>query len=262
MNLGLEDKVALVPAGSGGLGRAAALEFAAAGATVAICGRDQERLDRVGAELQARGARAVLAMRADCTLAADTEAFVRETEARFGRVDVLVANSPGPLARPFETLTDDDWRTVLDTKVVSQARQARLVWPGMARRSWGRIVFLAGTHGRQPHAYALTAGVANAALLSLAKGLAEAGGENGILVSVVNPGPMDTDRMRYLVERKSSEEGMSIEEARKVLTGETLLGRFGDPSEIGAAIAFLASERASFITGIYLDVDGGQTRAF
>jgi 3-oxoacyl-[acyl-carrier protein] reductase len=262
MELGLRGRVTLIPAGSGGLGRAAALEFAAAGAGVAICGRDGVRLRRVEQELRSRGAADVLAMQADCTRADDTAAFVREAEARFGRIDILVANSPGPATRPFETLTDDDWRTVLDVKVVSQARQARLVWPGMVRRKWGRIVFLAGTHGRQPHAYALTAGVANAALLSLAKGLAEAGGPHNILVTAVNPGPMDTDRMRYLVERKSAEEGIPADEARAVLARETLLGRFGEPREVGAAIAFLASDGASFITGVYLDVDGGQTRAF
>ena len=261
MDLGLKDRVAIVPAGSGGLGLAVASELASSNARLAICGRDMARLDRAAADLRQRGAAEVLTVRADCTNAAETECLVRETETRFGRVDILVANSPGPVAKPFETLTDADWRAVLDTKVVSQARQARLVWPGMLRRGWGRIIFLAGTHGRQPHAYALTAGVANAALLSLAKGLAEAGGPHGILVTAVNPGPMETDRMRYLIDRKSSEEGISAAEARAILSRETLLGRFGDPKEVGAAVAFLASERASFITGVYLDVDGGQTKA-
>jgi 3-oxoacyl-[acyl-carrier protein] reductase len=262
MDLGLKERVAVVPAGSGGLGLAAALELAACSARLAICGRDTARLERAAAQLRQHGAGDVLTVRADCTDATDTEAFVRQAEERFGRIDILLANSPGPVAKPFETLTDADWRTVLDIKVVSQARQARLVWPSMVGRGWGRIIFLAGTHGRQPHAYALTAGVANAALLSLAKGLAEAGGRHGILVTVVNPGPMETDRMRYLIDRKSSEEGISAAEARDILSRETLLGRFGDPKEVGAAVAFLASERASFITGVYLDVDGGQTKAF
>lgn len=262
MDLGLKDRVALVPAGSGGLGLAAALEFAACSARVAICGRDHGRLELAAADLRRRGAADVLAVRADCTNATETEAFVHAVEARWGGVDILLANSPGPLANPFETLTDNDWRAVLDTKVVSQARQARLVWAGMVRRKWGRIIFLAGTHGRQPHAYALTAGVANAALLSLAKGLAEAGGPHGILVTVVNPGPMETDRMRYLIDRKAKDDGISIGQARAILARETLLGRFGDPHEVGAAVAFLASARASFITGVYLDVDGGQTKAF
>ena len=188
------------------------------------------------------------------------EALVRDTESRFGRIDILVANSPGTLVKPFEQLTDDDWRIAFNSKLVTQARQARLVWQGMVARGYGRILFIAGTHGRQPHAQVLTAGVINAGLLSLAKGLAEAGAPHGVLVNAVNPGPTDTDRMRYLVARKASEEGVSTDEARSAFTDDIVLRRFGDPAEIGAAIAFLASDRASFVTGVSFNVDGGQTR--
>lgn len=261
MDLGLRDKVALIPAGSGGLGRAAASEFAAAGVRIAICGRDRARLEDAATDLKRRGAPDAIAVRADCTVATDVEAFVHEAEARFGRIDILVANAPGPVARPFEQLSDDDWRAALETKVIAQIRQARLVYPGMVKRRWGRIIFIAGTHGRQPHAYAITAGVVNAALLSLAKGLAEAGAPHGVLVNSVNPGPIDTDRMRYLAARKSNDEGISLDAARAALTTEVMLARFGNPGEVGAAIAFLASERASFITGTFLDVDGGQSKS-
>lgn len=251
----------MIPAGSGGLGRAAASEFAAAGARLAICGRDRGRLDEAAEDLKRRGAPQVLALRGDCTVAADMEAFVQETEAEFGRIDILVANSPGPVARPFDQLLDDDWRAALETKLIAQARQARLVYPGMVKRRWGRIIFVAGTHGRQPHAYAITAGVVNAALLSLAKGLAEAGAPHGVLVNSVNPGPIDTGRMRYLAQRKANDEEISFDAAMTALTGEVLLARFGKPEEVGAAIAFLASERASFMTGTFIDVDGGQSKS-
>ena len=261
MDLGLRDRVALIPAGSGGLGRAAASEFAAAGVRLAICGRDRARLDEAAADLKRRGSPDVVAVKADCTAAADVEAFVGETEARFGRIDILVANSPGPVARPFEQLSDDDWRAALEIKVVAQIRQARLVFPGMISRRWGRIIFIAGTHGRQPHAYAITAGVVNAALLNLAKGLSEAGAPYGVLVNSINPGPIDTDRMRYLAARKSKDEDIPLEVAIEALTGEVMLGRFGEPEEVAAAIAFLASERASFITGTFLNVDGGQNKS-
>jgi 3-oxoacyl-[acyl-carrier protein] reductase len=261
LDLGLAGKVIVLPAASGGIGRAAADEFAAAGARLVISGRNQARLRQAADELRALGAADVLEFAGDCTVAADTEALFSAAEARFGQVDVLVANSPGPAAKPFATITDDDWRAALDIKVVAQARQARLVWEGMLARRWGRIVFLAGTHGRQPHAYAIAAGVANAALLSMAKALAEAGGPHGVLVNAVNPGPIDTGRMRYLAERKAADERIPLAQAKSALSAEVLLGRFGEPREVGAAIAFLASARASFVTGVYLDVDGGQTRA-
>ena len=260
MKLDFRNRVALLPAASGGLGRAAALELAAGGARIAISGRDRARLEQCVGDLRAAGASDVFAKTGDCTIAADVETLVRDTESRFGRIDILVANSPGTLVKPFEQLSDDDWRIAFDSKLVTQTRQARLVWAGMIARGYGRIVFIAGTHGRQPHAHVLTAGVVNAGLLSLAKGLAEAGAPHGVLVNAINPGPTDTDRMRYLVARKSSEEGVSVDEARASFAGDIVLQRFGDPAEIGAAIAFLASDRASFITGVSLNVDGGQTR--
>lgn len=262
MNLGFRERVALLPAASGGLGRAVALELAEGGARIAISGRDPGRLEACVRDLRAAGAAEVFAQAGDCTVAADIEALVRGTEAHFGRVDILVANSPGALVKPFEQLTDADWLAALNTKVVTQVREARLVWPGMVRRGYGRIIFIAGTHGRQPHAHVLTAGVVNAGLLSLAKGLAEAGAPHGILVNAVNPGPTDTDRMRYLVARKASEEGISAKAAKSLFASDILMGRFGVPAEIAAAIAFLASDRASFITGVSLNVDGGQTRTF
>lgn len=261
MDLGLADKVVVVTAASGGLGRAIAHEFAAEGARVIIAARHKERLDATVAEIAAATGNKPFAQVADCTVAGDIDALVADTVARAGRIDVMVCNSIGPRTAPFADMTDALWREALDVKVVAQIRCARAAYIAMKARKSGVILFMAGTHGRQPRSYSVTAGVTNAALINASKALAEAAGADGIRVNVINPGPIDTDRMVYLVKEKAARDGVSETEAKRILADVTVLKRFGRPEEVAAAVVFLASARASFMTGIMLDIDGGQVQA-
>lgn len=260
MDLGLEGKVALVTAASRGLGYAIALELAAERATIVLSARDEERLASATRSIREMTGVDAVAIRADCTVAEDVCHLVTETEHRFGQIDILINNAPGPTEAPFITLSDAAWREAIDTKLLAMLRCAREVLPGMMRRRFGRIVNIVGTHGRQPHAYAVAAGVVNAALLNLTKALAELGAPANVLVNAINPGPIETDRLTYLAERKAEELGRTVAQAKQVFAEEILLRRFGSPREVAAAVAFLVSERASFITGTILDIDGGQTR--
>lgn len=131
----------------------------------------------------------------------------------------------------------------------------------MARRKWGRIINIVGSHGRTPHAYAITAGVVNAALLNLTKALAELGAPDNVLVTAINPGPIYTERVRYLVQLQMREHGLAEADAERRITADMLLGRFGDPDDVAAAAVFLSSERAKFVTGAFFDIDGGFTRS-
>lgn len=261
MDLGLRGSIVIVTAASGGLGRAIAEEFAAEGATTIIAARNEARLRAAADEIGRATGNKVISHRADCTVEADMAALVRETIERHGRLDVMVCNSVGPKTAPFEEMTDAGWHEALDVKVVAQIRAAREAFRAMKPQRSGCILFMAGTHGRQPRTYSVTAGVTNAALINASKVLAEAAAPFNIRVNAINPGPIDTDRMVYLVKEKAAELGISEPDAKRILADVTLLKRFGEPKELAAAVVFLASARASFTTGIMFDVDGGQVQA-
>jgi 3-oxoacyl-[acyl-carrier protein] reductase len=251
----------VVTAASGGLGRAIAEEFAAEGATTVIAARNEGRLRTAADEIAAKTGGRAIAYRADCTVEADIAALVRDTMQAHGRLDVMICNSIGPRTAPFDEMSDDFWREALDVKVIAQIRIAREAFKAMQAQRSGCILFMAGTHGRQPKTYSVTAGVTNAALINASKVLAEAAAPFNIRVNAINPGPIDTDRMAYLTREKALELGLSEAEARRLLADVTLLKRFGEPRELASAVVFLASPRASFMTGIMLDVDGGQVQA-
>lgn len=262
MDLGLTGKVALVTAASGGLGVVMAEELAAEGATVVVSARNPERLDAAVAGIRARTGGQAIAMVADMTDGDAVGTMIRRTCDELGGIDVLVNNTGGATTAPFLDLTDDDWRAAAEVKIVPQIRCAREVFRVMVDQGrGGRIIFVAGTHGRQPHAHAMTAGFCNAALQNVSKALAEDGGPHGVLSNVVNPGPFATDRMVYLAEEKATEDGISVEAATALLTEETVLKRYGDPRELASFVAFLASERSSYMTGAMFDIDGGQVKA-
>jgi 3-oxoacyl-[acyl-carrier protein] reductase len=260
MDLGLKKKVTLVTAATGGLGLAIAKELAAEDAIVILSGRSDAKIESAVSAIRAATGSTVEGIRADLSSRSDVDALVARAEQNHGRIDVLINNSGGPPTAPFVELSDDDWIGAFDVKFLPQVRLARAVFPGMAKRKWGRIITLIGTHAHSPHAFVITAGVVNAALLNLTKALAEIGAPDNVLVNAINPGWIDTERMAYVVKRQARDFNISEEESRRKICSEIQLGRPGSPEDIAAAAAFLASSRAGFITGSYLNIDGGMTR--
>ncbi len=262
MDLGIEGKTAIVTGGSRGIGRETARTLLEAGVRVTICARTRGTLEQTSGELQAKTGGEVFTVVADMAVEADVERLVREAGERFGGVDILVNNAGQMYSGRFDALTEAGLRTQLDIKLFGFMRAIRLVAPGMTARRWGRIVNIIGGAGKEPDPYMLGSGITNSALLNLTKSLSTELGPDNVLVNAVCPGWVDTGMWRRNAAGLVAELGAgSEEEARRLAARKNALGRFGRPEELADAIAFLCSERASFITGVSLNLDGGRLKS-
>lgn len=257
MDLGLEGKRALITGGSMGIGRAAALALAAEGCRVAIAARGKDALARAAQEIGGEA----LAVQADCTRPADVHRMMQEVLGRFGGIDILVNSIGAAKSGSFLEQPEEEWRESLELKLFGVVRCCREIVPQMQRARWGRIVNVIGHRGRQPESQAMPAGVANAGLINFTKALADELARDGVLVNGVSPCPMQTRRLDYMVKAKAAMMNISEEAARKEYLRDIPIGRFAEPHEIAPLIAFLASERNSYITGANIAIDGGATRA-
>jgi 3-oxoacyl-[acyl-carrier protein] reductase len=258
MNLGLQGRVAMIAAASKGLGKACALALAAEGCKVSLCARGAEELERVRAEA-AQHAEA-LASVVDVSVGDDLERWHQETVERFGAVDILVTNTGGPPVSRFLQLSDAQWQAGVESTLLSVVRLSRLVIPGMQARRWGRIIHLTSLVAKQPIDELTISSTLRAGLSGLTKTLANQLGPDNITVNAVLMGHILTDRQYHLADVRTQERGISHAEYFAQQAAEIPLRRMGEPREVGEVVAFLASERASYITGVSLQVDGGLIR--
>ena len=257
MELGLEGKVAIVTGGSSGIGKAIVLALAAEGAQVATCARDLKKLQEAVKEIQKATRKELLAIPADTRNADDIKSFVGQVLQRYGRVDILVNNAGTSTSGSVESLPDDVWQNIMNAKVFGFMHFIKEVLPVMRRQKWGRIINIAGIMGKNPMPTSSATGAVNAATLNLTKSTSDYVAADNILVNAVCPGLIDTPLSRRLAPEIAASQGISIEDARKTLTQRVPMGRPGQPEEVANLIAFLASERASYISGTAINVDGG-----
>jgi 3-oxoacyl-[acyl-carrier protein] reductase len=252
VNLGLKDRSVIVAAASEGIARAAAEKFAAEGAKVAICSRDA-----AAAQIRERYQAKVLAEPLDVTDEKAVANFVERVVAEFGGVDVCVANAGGPPPKMFLATTTEEWHRAVELNFMSVIHFARAVLPWMQKNRWGRLVTITSITVRQPVSDLIYSNAVRAGVLGLVKSLANEFGKDGITVNNVGPGYTATARLKQLIAKRSQELGISPADFEARLGGEAPLKRVGQPEEVADAIVWLASERASYITGQTLLVDGG-----
>ena len=254
MDLGLSGKAAIVTGASKGLGRAIARELAAEGANVAICSRDVGEIEAAAEDLRATG-RTVYSQAADVTDPAGVADFVERSVHALGGLDILVNNAGRAHPGTFETLADADWQADLDVKLFSMIRCSRAALPHLRARGSGRIININAVFGKYPDPAFFATSVNRAACLSFTKALAIELAPDGILVNSVNIGYVETPQWERIHERRAPD--LTRDEFLKRTAADVPLRRFGTPEDVSAVVAFLASERAGYLTGTSIDVAGG-----
>lgn len=257
MDLGLKDRVAVVLAASSGIGRGIATVLAQEGCNLAICARDTARLASVADEIRSATGKQVLAVEADVGEAVSLDRFFDQVFGTYGKVDILVNNSGGPPPGKTFDFHDDQYLSAFELVLMSKVRACRRVVPSMVQHGWGRIINVESTSVKSALDNMVLSNVFRSAATAFAKTLSMEHARDGVRVHTLLSGPFLTNRVNELGTAAARQKGISFEQWKKEAEAGTALGRFGDPLEYGALVAFLASDKADYMTGTCISIDGG-----
>jgi 3-oxoacyl-[acyl-carrier protein] reductase len=261
LDLGLRGKVALVSASSKGLGRAIAEELAAEGANLVVCARGEDALRQTAESIRTASGVTVVDVAADVSEQSGIDRIVKAALDKFGKVDILVTNSGGPPSGPFESLTPEMWNSATRLLLTSAVGLTRALLPGMKERQWGRILNVTSIAVKQPVDGLMLSNSLRAAVTGFARSLANEVAPFKVTVNNIMPGYTRTDRVEELARASAERSGGSVKDLFAKWEKETPMGRLAEPREFAALAAFLVSERASYITGSSISVDGGWIRS-
>lgn len=261
MELGLKAKVALVGGASRGIGYAVARELAGEGCRVAVCSRSRERITAAADEIASETGADVRGFVCDTSDPTTVDALVDDVRQAFREIDILVHNTGGPPTGVFDTLQVAEYKAALEQNFLSAIRLARLLAPKMKQRRWGRIVTITSSSVKEPIPGLMLSNVARSALTAWLKTFSREYAPHGVLANNVCPGRISTERITELARSKAKESGDTTEAQIEAMRGQIPLGRLGEPRELAALVAFLCSERASYITGQTILCDGGASHA-
>lgn len=261
MDLGLTGRVAVIGGGSKGLGRACADSLAREGAKLAICSRNPQELEAAAAEIRVAANAEVLAVPGDLARLEDIQRLIRTAVDHYGRLDVVVANSGGPPEGRAADTDEETWGRAMDLALSFFIRMGREAAPYMRERKWGRIVNILASTVYQPIDNLVTSGVTRMGAVAYAKSLADEVGRDNVLVNNVAPGFLMTERMRHIFETRAGETGEDVDTVLAARAAAIPVGRFGRPEELGDFVAYLCSDKNTYVTGATVLVDGGVVRS-
>tara|TARA_Y100001970_G_scaffold6943_2_gene7960 strand:+ start:16322 stop:17113 length:792 start_codon:yes stop_codon:yes gene_type:complete len=262
MDLNLTNKVALVCASSQGLGKASAYELSKEGVKVIVCSRNEEKLKKAAEEISQKTGNEVIAITADLANKEDIVNLVEDSQKAFGSIDILVNNAGGPRPSTFRDIEDNEWIEAINLTMMSVIRLTKLVLPGMIEQGSGRIINISSVSVKNPVPGLFLSNSIRMGVLGWAKALSDEVAEHGITVNTICPGHTKTERVEQILENRIKQTGKSKEELEDQIAQNIPMKRVGQPEDLASLVSFLSSSKASYLTGLAIQVDGGSTRTF